>query len=144
MSAFDESTGSIGMPVMDRRLSKSSSSNGLPTATRRTPSVRSSGITTCLLAKGRESVRVMSAMSRVSGSIFWYLARHCRAQISLILSWSRVRPARPGTGKAKSVTSSTGETSYRRPSPPRSLPRRERVAASFNRTSRIWSTVMRL
>jgi hypothetical protein len=71
MSAFAESTGSMGIPARRCRFSRSSRSNGLATATTRAPaSVRSSGSRTCFCAYGLETVRVASAMSSLSGSIF--------------------------------------------------------------------------
>ena len=70
MSDGAESTGSMAMPVSPWRFSKSSLSNGLAVATTRAPFRLSSGSTACLRAKGRESVRVMSWTSSLSGSIF--------------------------------------------------------------------------
>ena len=70
MSAFEANTGSMGMPVSTWRLSKSSLSKGLATATSSRPSgAFSSGSSTCLCAKGRATVRVARAMSSLSGSI---------------------------------------------------------------------------
>ena len=94
MSAFADSTGSMGMPASRWRFSNSSRSNGLATATTSRPAaVRSSGSSACFCAKGRDTVRVASAMSSLSGSIFRYGMPAARAAASVTRSSSSTSPA---------------------------------------------------
>ena len=91
----------MAMPVSPCRFSKSSRSNGLAVATTSAPFLLSSGSTACLRAKGRESVRVMSWTSSLSGSIFRRAGRSPRPAPSWSLSSSIQLGLAPGVGEAE-------------------------------------------
>ena len=83
---------------------------GATATTRRPPSPRSSGSRACFCAKGRDTVRVASCMSTLSGSIFRYGQPAAFAAASVTRSSSST-PRPSGSGTWKAATISTGETS---------------------------------
>ncbi len=108
----------MSAPVSPRRFSNSSRSNGFAAATTSAPFRFSSGSTPCLRANGRDSVRVMSCASSLSGSILRYGIPTTCATTCVATSSSTTSLSRRASGNLNEASTSTGDSSARRSARP--------------------------